>query len=263
MTNAAGFDYIIVGAGSAGCVLANRISEDPSARVLLLEAGGSDRHPYVQIPLGIGKLQRRKMFDWGYQSEPEPNLNGRQLEVVRGKVLGGSSSVNIMVYTRGHRGDFDRWARAGATGWSYADLLPYFKRGESWEDGETRWRGGTGPLGIQWAKKRDPIVAAWLEAAREAGWPFTEDLNGEDGIGFGRVQYTIRNGRRASAANAYLRPAVHRPNLTVRAGVTVASVIMRGTQATGVRVIDRGQTRRLLRSVRQSFAVAYLVRPNC
>src|SRR6201999_1900037 len=108
------FDFVIVGAGSAGCVLANRLSEDPSTRVLLLEAGGSDRHPYVQIPLGIGKLQQRKMFDWGYQSEPEPNLNGRQLEVVRGKVLGGSSSVNIMVYTRGHRGDFDRWARAGA-----------------------------------------------------------------------------------------------------------------------------------------------------
>ena len=246
MTSAAGFDYIIVGAGSAGCVLANRLSEDQSVRVLLLEAGGSDRHPYVQIPLGIGKLQQRKMFDWGYQSEPEPNLNGRQLEVVRGKVLGGSSSVNIMVYTRGHRGDFNRWARAGAIGWSYADLLPYFKRGESWEDGETPWRGGNGPLGTQWAKKRDPIVAAWLEAAREAGWPSTCDLNGEDGIGFGRVQYTIHNGRRASAANAYLRPAIHRPNLTVRAGVTVASVVMRGTRATGVRIINQGQTQELI-----------------
>jgi choline dehydrogenase-like flavoprotein len=126
----------------------------PNARVLLLEAGGSDRHPYIQIPLGVGKLQQHKMFDWSYQSEPEPNLNGRQLEIVRGKVLGGSSSVNIMVYTRGHRGDFDRWARAGATGWSYADLLPYFKRSEAWEDGETPWRGGNGPLGTQWAKKR-------------------------------------------------------------------------------------------------------------
>jgi 4-pyridoxate dehydrogenase len=245
MTSATAFDYIIVGAGSAGCVLANRLSEDPSARVLLLEAGGSDRHPYVQIPLGVGKLQQHKMFDWGYKSEREPNLNGRHLEVVRGKVLGGSSSVNIMVYTRGHRGDFDRWARAGSIGWSYADLLPYFKRAESWEGGETPWRGGNGPLGIQWAKKRDPIVAAWLEAAREAGWPLTEDLNGEDGIGFGRVQYTIHNGRRASAANAYLRPAIHRPNLTVRAGLTAASVMMRGSRATGVRVIDRGQTQQL------------------
>lgn len=245
MAGVAGFDYIIVGAGSAGCVLANRLSEDPSARVLLVEAGGSDRHPYIQIPLGVGKLQQRKMFDWGYESDPEPNLNGRQLEVVRGKVLGGSSSVNIMVYTRGHRGDFDRWARAGATGWSHADLLPYFKRGESWEDGETPWRGGTGPLSIQWAKTRDPIVAAWLEAARDAGWPFTEDMNGEKGIGFGRVQYTIRNGRRASAANAYLRPVVQRPNLTVHAGITVVSVMMHGTRASGVRVIDQGQTQEI------------------
>jgi 4-pyridoxate dehydrogenase len=240
MTNAAGFDYIIVGAGSAGCVLANRLSEDPSARVLLIEAGGSDRHPYVQIPLGIGKLQQRKMFDWGYESEPEPNLNGRRLEVVRGKVLGGSSSVNIMVYTRGHRGDFDRWAKGGARGWSYSDLLPYFKRGESWEDGETLWRGSDGPVGVQWAKKRDPIVTVWLEAARQAGWPSTEDLNGEDGIGFGRAQYTIHHGRRASSSNAYLRPASHRPNLIVRSGIIVTSVMMRGTRATGVRVIDGG-----------------------
>ncbi len=242
MKNAAGFDYIIVGAGSAGCVLANRLSEDQNARVLLLEAGGSDRHPYVQIPLGLGKLQQHKMFDWGYQSEPEPHLNGRQLEAVRGKVLGGSSSVNVMVYTRGHRGDFDRWARAGATGWSYADLLPYFKRSETWEDGETPWRGGDGPLGTQWAKKRDPVVSAWFEAARKAGWPFTEDVNGEDGVGFGRVQYTIHNGRRASSANAYLRPAIRRPNLTVRTGVTVSSVMMHGTRATGIRVLDGSQT---------------------
>ncbi len=142
MSNAAEFDYIIVGAGSAGCVLANRLTEDQGARVLLLEAGGPDRHPYIQIPLGIGKLHQHKMFDWGYHSEPEPRLNGRQLEVMRGKVLGGSSSVNVMAYTRGHRGDFDRWAHAGATGWSYADLLPYFKRSEGWEDGETPWRGG-------------------------------------------------------------------------------------------------------------------------
>jgi 4-pyridoxate dehydrogenase len=242
MKNTSGFDYIIVGAGSAGCVLANRLSEDPNARVLLLEAGGSDRHPYVQVPLGVGKLQQYKMFDWGYQSEPEPHLNDRQLEVVRGKVLGGSSSVNIMVYTRGHLGDFDRWAQAGATGWSFADLLPYFKRGESWEDGETPWRGGSGSLGTQWSLKRDPVVSAWFEAARQAGWPFTEDLNGQDGVGFGRVQYTIHNGRRASSANAYLHPISRRPNLTVRTGMTVSSVMMSGTRATGVQVIDQGRT---------------------
>jgi 4-pyridoxate dehydrogenase len=230
MSTSVGYDYVIVGAGSAGCVLANRLSEDQGVRVLLLEAGGSDRHSYIQIPLGIGKLQQRKMFDWGYRSEAEPHLNGCQLEVVRGKILGGSSSVNVMAYTRGHRGDFDRWAHAGSTGWSFADLLPYFKRAETWEDGETPWRGGDGPLGTQWAQKRDPVVAAWFEAARQAGWPFTEDLNGANGVGFGRVQYTIRNGRRASSANAYLHPAIGRPNLTVRTGVTVLGVMMRGTQ---------------------------------
>jgi choline dehydrogenase-like flavoprotein len=156
-----------------------------------------------------------------------------------------ADSMKIMVYTRGHRGDFDRWAREGAIGWSYADLLPYFKRGESWEDGETPWRGGNAPLGTQWAKKRDPVVTDWFEAAREAGWPSTEDLNGEEGIGFGRVQYTIHNGRRASSAKAYLRPATRRPNLIVRTGVTVVSIMMRGTRATGVRVLDQGQTQEI------------------
>jgi 4-pyridoxate dehydrogenase len=241
MGNTAGYDFIIVGAGSAGCVLANRLTEDEGARVLLLEAGGSDRHPYIQIPLGLGKLQQHRMFDWGYVSEPEQNLNGRRLQVNRGKVLGGSSSVNVMVYTRGDRGDFDRWARNGATGWSFAELLPYFKRSESWRDGEAPWRGGSGPLGTEWAQKRDPMIAAWIEAAREAGWPVTSDMNGPDNLGVGRVQYTIRDGRRASAANAYLRPAIRRPNLTLRTGTVVAGVTMRGTRATGVRLLDEGR----------------------
>ncbi|MEA2732998.1 MAG: hypothetical protein QOD93_6348, partial [Acetobacteraceae bacterium] len=242
MSRSAGYDYVIVGAGSAGCVLANRLTEDSAARVLLLEAGGSDRHPYIQIPLGLGKLQQHKMFDWGYSSEPERHLNGRRLEVVRGKVLGGSSSVNAMVYTRGDRGDFDRWARMGAIGWSYADVLPYFKRSEAWEDGETSWRGGGGPLGTQWAQTRDPVNDAWFEAARQADWPMTPDMNGPDTQGFGRTQFTIRDGRRASAANAYLRPAMGRPNLTVRTGVTVLGIAMRGARAAGVRILDGGRT---------------------
>jgi 4-pyridoxate dehydrogenase len=242
MPTAAGYDYIIIGAGSAGCVLAHRLSEDAGATVLLLEAGGRDRHPYVQIPLGLGKLQQRRMFDWGYDSEPEPGLNDRRLAVFRGKVLGGSSSVNVMVYTRGHRGDFDRWARQGASGWSYADVLPYFKRSERWEDGENPWRGGSGPLGTQWCRFEDPLTDAWADASREAGWPATTDMNAENGAGLGRPQLTIRNGRRASAANAYLGAALPRRNLTLLTGARAVAVTMRGTRATGIRYHHEGQT---------------------
>ena len=145
-----GYDYIIVGAGSAGCVLANRLTEDSGATVLLLEAGPPDRHPYISIPLGMGRMHDKAMFDWGYQTEPEPNLNNRRIEAMRGKVLGGSSSINVMAYTRGNRGDYDRWAQKGARGWSYADVLPYFNRAETWEKGANTWRGGEGPLGTQY-----------------------------------------------------------------------------------------------------------------
>ncbi len=239
----AGYDYIIVGAGSAGCVLANRLTEDADATVLLLEAGGSDRHPAIQIPLGLGRLWQRRMFDWGYDTEPEPCLDGRRVPVRRGKVLGGSSSVNVMVYTRGHRGDFDRWARQGAAGWSYADALPYFKRSEAWEGGEDPWRGGSGPLGTQPTRFADPIHDAWREAARRAGWPETADGNGAEGAGLGPAQFTIRAGRRASAANAYLKPVLQRPNLAVRTGVLATRVALRGGRAAGVHFVERGQER--------------------
>jgi choline dehydrogenase-like flavoprotein len=237
------YDYIIVGAGSAGCVLANRLTEDVGVRVLLLEAGGDDRHPYIQIPLGLGRIWQRRMFDWGYDTEPEPHLHGRRVPVRRGKVVGGSSSVNVMLYTRGHRGDFDRWARQGATGWSYADALPYFKRGESWERGEDPWRGGSGPLGTQAARMVDPIHDAWREAVRRAGWPETSDGNGAEATGLATSQFTIKAGRRASAANAYLRPVLRRTNLTLRTGTPATRVAMRDGRATGVRFLDRGQER--------------------
>ena len=229
-----GYDYVIVGGGSAGCVLANRLSEDGTASVLLIEAGGRDLHPFIHIPLGMGKMHERDMFNWGYRTEPEPNMNGREIEAMRGKVLGGSSSINVMAYTRGNRGDYDRWAQKGALGWSYADVLPYFKRCETWEGGENPWRGGAGPVGTEFAKTTDPVYDAWLDAARAAGFPVTDDYNGRQQEGFGRGQYTIRGGYRSSAATAYLRPAKSRPNLDVVTGALATRVLMHGTRATGV-----------------------------
>src|SRR6266446_2030806 len=204
---ATGYDYIIVGAGAAGCVLANRLTEDTGASVLLLEAGPRDVHPYISIPLGMGRMHESRMFDWGFETEAEPSLNGRRIEAMRGKVLGGSSSINVMAYTRGNRRDYDRWAQKGARGWSYADVLPYFKRAETWEGGEDGYRGGSGPLGTEFAKTPDPLFDAWMDASKTAGMPVTDDYNGREQEGFGRGQYTIRNGRRSSSARAYLRPA--------------------------------------------------------
>ena len=235
---AQGYDYIIVGAGSAGCVLAGRLSEDGGATVLLLEAGGRDTNPLIHIPLGMGKMHEYEMFNWGYHTEPEPNMNGRTIEAMRGKVLGGSSSINVMAYTRGHRGDYDRWAQKGARGWSYADVLPYFKRTETWENGTNPWRGGSGPVGTEFAKTEDPVYDAWLDAARQAGLPVTDDYNGKQQEGFGRGQYTIRNGYRSSAATAYLKPARGRRNLTVETGAHATRVLMQGTRATGVEYLN-------------------------
>jgi 4-pyridoxate dehydrogenase len=235
------YDYIIVGAGSAGCVLANRLTEDEGARVLVVEAGGRDWHPYIHVPLGMGKLHERRMFDWGFVTEPEPNLNGRSIEASRGKVLGGSSSVNVMAYTRGNPGDFDRWAQKGATGWSYADVLPYFKRCETFEGGASAWRGGTGPLGTEFAKTTDPLFPAWIAAAKAADIPNTPDYNAAFQEGFGRGQYTIRNGRRSSAATAFLKPAMRRPNLTVETQALVTRVILRGTIAAGIEYVKGGR----------------------
>ena len=246
-----GYDYIIVGAGSAGCVLANRLSEDGAARVLLLEAGPPDRHPYISIPLGMGRMHDNAMFDWGYETEPEPNLNGRKIEAMRGKVLGGSSSINVMAYTRGNRGDYDRWAQKGALGWSYADVLPYFRRAETWEGGENPWRGGKGPLGTEFAKTPDPLFDAWVEAGKAVGIPPTADYNGKTQEGFGRGQYTIRDGRRSSSARAYLHPARRRRNLTVVTGAHATRVLLRGTTAIGVEYAGDGGEKKEAEAARE------------
>ena len=244
MTERKRFDYIVVGAGSAGCVLAYRLTADPSIRLLLLEAGGRDTHPLIQIPIGLGKMWERRMFDWGYDTEPEPGLDRRQIEAMRGKVLGGSSSINVMAYVRGNRDDYDRWARNGCRGWSYAEVLPYFKRNESWEKGENAWRGGSGPLSVIGARTRDPLVDAWLDAAREADWPFTDDYNGREQDGFGYGQWTIKSGRRCSASVAFLRPARSRPGLTVETGALATRVILDGRRAVGVEYVRGGALQR-------------------
>jgi 4-pyridoxate dehydrogenase len=240
MSDRTSYDYVIVGAGSAGCVLAGKLTEDPNVRVLLLEAGGMDRDPLIHVPLGLGKMHEHRMHDWGYDTEPVEQLGGRIIEAMRGKVIGGSSSINVMAYVRGNRGDYDRWAQKGAVGWSYADILPYLRECETYEGGEDTWRGGAGPLGVETAKNTDPLYDAWLEAGLQAGIPYTEDYNGKQQEGFGRSQSTTKDGRRCSAAVAWLHPAMKRPNLTVETYAYATKIIMEGTKARGIAYTRKG-----------------------
>jgi choline dehydrogenase/4-pyridoxate dehydrogenase len=239
--DAATYDYVIVGGGSAGCVLANRLTQDADVTVLLLEAGGWDNDPLIHIPLGLGRMLQKRSHDWGYASEPQDETAGRRIECARGKVIGGSSSINALAYVRGHRSDFDRWAaRYGLTEWDAAHTLPYFLQLEDWQGPASPWRGKGGPITTRYSTYQDPLISAYLAAAGEAGHALRDDLNGKELSGFGRSQVTIRNGRRCSNAVAYLRPAMKRPGLTVRTHALVARIDMTGDRATGVAYVRHG-----------------------
>nr|NLR88445.1 dehydrogenase [Rhizobium sp. P28RR-XV] len=240
MQDAGTYDFVIVGGGSAGCVLANRLTES-GVSVLLLEAGKWDRDPLIHIPVGIGKIFPERLHDWGYFMEPDPGIDGRGIECARGRVIGGSSSINIMAYVRGHREDYDRWARSGLDGWSYADVLPYFRRSETWEGGVDAFRGGAGPLHVQRTRYRDGILGDFIEAGRQAGYPVTADYNGAHQEGFDYIQETIHGGRRNSAATAYLRPAMRRPNLRIIVGARADRIEMTEGRATGVHFTEAGR----------------------
>ena len=240
-SNPESFDYIIVGAGSAGCTLANRLTEDADIRVLIIEAGGADRSPLIAVPLGWGRILFKRHFDWGYFTEPEAQLDNRAVECARGRVLGGSSSINAMAYVRGHRADYDRWAQAGLTDWSYADVLPYFRKQEDWSEGPDTYRGTGGPLTTIRSRYADPLADALMDAGKSAGHGVTEDYNGAHNQGIARLQFTIRDGRRCSAAVAYLRPALTRGNLTLRTDALALRVVVENGRAFGIEYASGGQ----------------------
>ena len=238
------YDYIIIGAGSAGCVLANRLSEDPDANVLLLEAGGRDWHPFIHMPAGLARIANNKAINWDYSTVPEAQLNGRSIWWPRGKVLGGSSSINAMCYIRGVAGDYDGWAAQGATGWDWNSVLPYFKRSEGNTRGADAWHGADGPLTVSDLRHVNPLTRAYIEAAGQIGLPHNHDFNGASQLGAGLYQVTQRDGARCSAAVAYLEPARARANLTVQTGAMAHRILFEHGRARGVDYAMGGTVRR-------------------
>jgi choline dehydrogenase len=227
-------DYIVIGAGSAGCVLANRLSADPGNRVLVLEAGGADSNPWIHIPVGYFKTMHNPAVDWCFVTESDPGLNGRRLKWPRGKVLGGSSSINGLLYVRGQPEDYDRWRQMGNSGWGWSDVQPLFRRAEDWTEGDDPHHGNGGPLAVSRNRVRRPICDAWIEAAQAAGYPFNPDYNGAEQEGVGYFQLTVRRGRRCSAAVGYLHPVRSRPNLRVVTRALTTRLIIEQGRAVGV-----------------------------